>query len=496
MRVRRRSFVPVLATITLLLAVGSNDARAPLAAGTDAAAVRASGEGSDHARGSEEGIEELQEQAETSDLRHEALAEARAAGPVGITGPLRSKPAPGWAGEIAMSATQDDWEPAIAADPTAPFVYVLHNRYGGTPACRKNCPDPVMILNVSKDDGKTFGKDRFLCRCRNVKGQYDPLIEVVPQTGAVYAVWMNDYRISFSTSTDHGRTWSKPVPVHPAVNWGDKPILTSSGDGQDVYVSFNGPTHGDPWIAVSHDAGATWTAVRVTEGPRYYFEYGGAVLPDGTVVFSDISFSYTGPKDTAEGPILIHVLRSTDGGTTWTDTVIDRLRLGSRCRSRGCYDDFYDSGPALAKDPSGDLVVVYNGADKTHGPRTVYARSSTDGGFTWSDRVRVSRRNVNAAFPAAVSSADDEVRIWFMDQRTGRWNVRYRTSNDLGVTWSKAVRISDARSGAAYKNRKGFLEAYGDYGEIAVTSRGKTVAVWGEGLSYAGPGGIWLNRES
>jgi len=102
---------------------------------------------------------------------------------------------------------------------------------------------------------------------------------------------------------------------------------------------------------------------------------------------------------------------------------------------------------------------------------------------------------VNAAFAAAVGVGDDEVRVYFADQRTGEWNVRYRTSPDLGATWTPAVRISDAISGTAYKTRRGFLEIYGDYGEIAVTSLGKTVAVWGEGVSFAGPGGVWFNRE-
>lgn len=37
---------------------------------------------------------------------------------------------------------------------------------------------------------------------------------------------------------------------------------------------------------------------------------------------------------------------------------------------------------------------------------------------------------------------------------------------------------------------------FGDYGEIAITSSGKTIATWGEGLSYNGPGGAWFNRQN
>jgi hypothetical protein len=77
----------------------------------------------------------------------------------------------------------------------------------------------------------------------------------------------------------------------------------------------------------------------------------------------------------------------------------------------------------------------------------------------------------------------------------GQWKVWYRTSADLGRTWSARERISDAVSGTAYQHPKGFDEVYGDYGEIAITSNGDTVATWGEGNSYVSPGGVWFNRQ-
>ena len=76
------------------------------------------------------------------------------------------------------------------------------------------------------------------------------------------------------------------------------------------------------------------------------------------------------------------------------------------------------------------------------------------------------------------------------------WNAWSSRSADGGLTWAPAVRISDAVSGAAYKDAAGFDEIYGDYGEIAITSEGKTIATWGEGLSWSGPGGVWFNRQT
>jgi hypothetical protein len=307
---------------------------------------------------------------------------------------------------------------------------------------------------------------------------------------------MNGFRIQFARSTDHGATWSQPTWIHPDVKWGDKPNLAVSPDGQDVYVQFNGPTGGDAYSAVSHDGGVTWSTTKITHSDRYYFDYGGAVLPDGRIVFGQVSFSYTGPDHAAEGVQKVHVFASDDEGITWSELVVDELELGTECTSRSCYGDFYDSGPSLVADQDGDLVIVYNGASTPFGPQTVYARSSTDGGLTWSDRVALSKDGVNAAFPAAVGDGNDGARVWFMARRNHRWQVWYRTTEDLGATWSTREKLSDATSGTVYKHPTGFDEAYGDYGEIAITSDGHTIGVWGEGLSYYGPGGVWFNRQT
>jgi hypothetical protein len=445
----------------------------------------------------DEGLtEEIAEQQEVVDERTEALEAATETGTVGIVEDIHRDPSPGWAGERIVNRTGNDWEPSIAADPNAPYVYILHNRYGGEDACANGCPDPAMILHVSDDGGATWQPERFLCRCKGVGGQFDPLIEVVPDTGDVVAVWMNGFKIQFARSADHGASWTKPTWIHLDVKWGDKPNVAVSADGQDVYVQFNGPTGGDAYAAVSHDGGVTWSTTKITDGDRYYFDYGGAVLPNGTVVFAQISFSYTGPDHAAEGVQRIHVFRSTDDGDTWSEIVVDELELGRECTSRSCYGDFYDSGPALAADADGDLVIVYNGASEHFGPQTVYARSSKNGGLTWSDRVPLSKDGANAAFPAAAGEGNDGVRVWFMAQRNQRWQVWYRASDDLGATWSTREKLSDATSGTVYKHPTGFDEAYGDYGEIAITNGGQTIGVWGEGKSYYGPGGVWFNRQT
>jgi hypothetical protein len=102
-------------------------------------------------------------------------------------------------------------------------------------------------------------------------------------------------------------------------------------------------------------------------------------------------------------------------------------------------------------------------------------------------------------FPSVESRGTGDVRAWYMQTNGGNfdaWNVWYRSSADGGVTWTAPVKISDVTSGASYKTANGFLEPYGDYGETAITSAGKTIATWGEGNSYTGPGGVWVNRQT
>jgi hypothetical protein len=452
-------------------------------------------EGESHEKG---GAEEAAEQAERTEKRVEAWEAAKAAGTVRVTELQAEAPTAGWAGEQVIHATADDWEPAIAADPNAPYVYLLTTRYTGPTACGNQCPLPYMMLKVSTDGGVTWGPDRYLCECKKVGGQFDPIIEVVPNTGHVYAVWMNGYNVVFSKSTDHGTTWSAPVKTYGKVSWNDKPVLAMSDDGQHVYVSWNGPTSGDPWVAQSHDFGATWTQTKVVNGSRYYFAFDADVLPNGTVVFAEASISYTGPGSAPEGQVLYHAIRSTNQGASWADVVVDALELGTPCEADGCYADYYYGHAVVSADASGNLVYLHDGAATAGGPQSVWSQTSTNGGATWSARQALSSTGVNSTFPAVESRGSGDVRAYYMQADGGHdaWNVWYRSSTDGGATWSTAVKVSDATGGANYKTAAGFKEPYGDYGEAAITSGGKFIAAWGEGDSYTGPGGVWINRQT
>jgi len=400
-------------------------------------------------------------------------AEARAMAPLA--------PAPGWAGEIKLGV-EDTWEPSIAADPSAPYLYVLYNRFGGPKACKK-CPAIPVYVRVSSNNGASWGPETYICPCPNVNQfQYDPVVKVA-SNGVVYATWMNRYDMVFSKSSDHGATWTAPIEVS-GQPWGDKPWIGVSPSGQDVYIAYE--TTADVWVAASHNAGASFApAVKLNnDSGRYRYPNGLEVLPNGTALLS--ASSYPGSQ-TQSGAVDIEIWRTTNGGTSWARTILATPFTGVTWET--------SSTTALASDTAGNLVALYTGATALGGNGHVWVRRSTDSGTTWAAAAELGNGAANASFPAIAGGASGVFRVHYADDRTGSWNAYYRSSTDGGVTWSAEVDIADADTGATYKTAAGFASEYGDYGAVDVTNTGKTVAVWGEGASFsAGPGGIWFNR--
>ena len=279
----------------------------------------------------------------------------------------------------------------------------------------------------------------------------------------------------------------------------DKPAFAVSDDGQHVYVSWNGPNAGDPFVAQSHNGGATWTQTKLVNGSRYFYAYDADVLSSGAVVFSESSILYSGQGGTAEGVVQFHAFVSANQGASWQNVLVDSVELGEPCEAAGCYADFYAGHSGVSADASGKLVMVYDGATTPGGKQLTFVKRSTDGGLSWSARTTLSAAGEHSTGPVVESRGAGDVRVWYAQTNGGNhdaWNIWYRSSADGGVTWTAPVNISDASTGAEYKRAAGFEEFYGDYGEIAITNAGKTIGTWGEAFSYTGPGGTWFNRQT
>ena len=313
------------------------------------------------------GSEEVDDDDALTAERLEALAKAKANRTFGGKA-TTTNPTTGWVGSRLVNAPTDDWEPAVATDPSSPYVYLLTTRYGtNPPGCSSHCPSPFIAMTTSADGGSTWGEQRALCTCLGSHGQFDPTIEVVPTDGAVYSVFMNGDRHAgfsavFTKSLDHGANWTAPVHVYGSVSWTDKPEVATSASGKDIYVSWNGPQGGDLYVGQSHDFGATWTQQKLSDSKRYYYAYDARVLADGTVVFSESSLLYAGAKN-VDGEIWHHAVISRDNGATWEDHVVAKVSVGEMCVAEGCKPDFYVGQTSVVSDAPGHLVLALRRPD-------------------------------------------------------------------------------------------------------------------------------------
>lgn len=412
------------------------------------------------------------------------------------TGPIRHEPTAGWRG-AELFGRANDWEPATAADPSAPYVYLLTTRYSGKgPLPCASCDLPAMAFRASSDGGRTFGPVRYL-QPNIPGGQYDPQL-ATDAAGDVLASWMDGKsRIMFSRSVDHGLTWTPARIVSHGAGWGDHPWLGISPNGEHVYIGFN---HGASWVAQSHDGGSTWLpAQQISTEDRYYFANGTVVTDDGDVAISTASYAQPYSTVGRREPISIEVERSTDGGATFDSTLVDTVQQPRDCVSDGCPFGHY-SGHAVIASAGDTLVLAYDGAVRAGGDQYLWVRRSTDYGITWSSRDRLSAKTpgVVAMNPGITAGENGEVRVAWQDSRNGpfRWNTFVRASHDGGVSWGPAVDVSDVHSGFGYLHPRGYDADYGDYMQVSLTSEGSTFAVWGAGFGYAGPGGTWFNVEA
>jgi hypothetical protein len=407
----------------------------------------------------------------------------------------------------------DDWEPSIAADRFG-HVYAFWTHYIGyagaatgdiDPSC-PDCGSPHMDLQISADGGVTWTAPN--APFPTLTRQDDPQIVVDPADGrTLYASYMQDNKSSqyVARSDDFGVTW-RTMLVEPLQRGTDKDILAVRG--QDVYLVYH--TLQKIFVSQSHDGGATWQTDNLLNGTTNS-EFGQS-LPSGGAVDSQgrVFFAWNGVTGSgqAKGRKTLFVTRSLDRGASWTTSVVDVSGPAPQCSCGGW--DYWGAQMALDVDAADRVYVLWNANRVKYGPQRMYFARSSDHGATWSQPTDVSGAPLgsNNVFPAIVAGASGDVRIGWMDDRNGfdaggndpnaRWNTYYRWSTDRGATWSPETKLSAFVAGYTYKfatPRDGYLQPYGDYFEMDINSDGKTVALWGEGNSYIGPGNIWFARQ-
>jgi len=387
----------------------------------------------------------------------------------------------------------NEWEPAIAADRSG-HVYMLYPQYGGVPGCPA-CANPTMILQISNDHGSTWSSPSIMYPAGSTTGgQWDAQLSVDPVDGStVYASWMQNNKsdIIVAKSTNFGSSWTY-VTADSTNSGTDKPILAVRG--QDVYVVYN---HSQTiWSANSHDGGQTFTEVKVNQNGKLGWSLAGG----GTVTSNGVFFAWAGYEGSggAKANVNLYVSKSTDGGATWTTTMLDTSKSPPDCSAYLCGWAYLGAQMVMTSDASGNLYALWNAGSVAKGPERVYFAKSTNSGNTWSAKVDVSTApaGTHHNFPAIAATGNGNVRISWMDARAAnggmdKWNVYYRSSTNGGSTWTSEVDLSTYVAGSSYIFTDGFRFPFGDYYEMDIDEQGTAHLIFGEGFSYDSPGSIW-----
>ncbi len=393
----------------------------------------------------------------------------------------------------------DDWESAIAADRYG-HIYTLFKHYdvagGGT--CF-NC-DLHLLLQRSDDGGNSWSAPRALTPNLHVDGgQYDPQIVVDPVDGrTLWASFLQNSNsvIAVMKSTDFGQTWGAPMLVSTRPPGLDKEELAVRGN--EIVVAYDDNLN--TWATISRDGGKTWTTREVFPTSNRFsisLSAGAAIDSHGNIFISWDSFDKA-HSNLGNGPATVWVSKSTDFGKTWTRTVINVSGAPPACNN--CGYAFLSSQMALSIGSDDTIYLLWNSTvDQTNfAPERIFFARSTNDGNSYSERVDISNapRGVEHSFPAiAVGKRAGDVRIGWMDTRTGRWNLFFRQSVDGGENFSRIVQISSFVSGYPYLYPNGFGSPYGDYFSMVVDTNNQTQIVFGEAPGYQGPGNQWVSHS-
>ena len=311
------------------------------------------------------GAAEAQEEAEVTERRLEALAEARAKGDFGKKIAATTAPATGWVGSRVMSSTWDDWEPAVATDPKAPYIYLLTTRYGDS-GLRDALPEPVprpddlerqrshlerpgSALRVPALEGAVRpdhrGRPEYGRRLRRLPERRPPqrLLDRLHEVDRPRRDM--DRARCMSTATSRGRTSPRSPRAPPGKT------STSHGTGRRA-ATF---TSASPTTSARRGRSRSSPATSATTTPTT-----PASSATGRSSSRRSSIVYSGLRNVS-GEVWHHAVISRDKGTTWQNVIVAKVPLGENCIADGCGPDFYTGQTSVVGDAPGHLVFAYEG---------------------------------------------------------------------------------------------------------------------------------------
>ena len=413
-------------------------------------------------------------------------------------------------------------ETNIAVDPNNPLHLVAHSNTffkDTTPACQSPTGGVANTYGTMSLFGSTDGGATWTYNCApwpaSITGGVpsaaywfgsDPALAWDNQ-GRAYATYMlisqsaagaSGAAIVTARSSDNGASWQSLGTVVNGIT------STSAGNDKEMMAIDNtsGQAHSHPgrifviWDAANNekiaysDDGAAWTTVNFASNTG---AIGGNVVVgvDGTVYAIWNRYNVE----------TIVFSKSIDGGATWTaPAVISTMALQSfgtnnlpPAQDQRGINAF--ASIDIDRNPSspffGNLYVAFPDfpTGTTSGPDiNTYVITSTNGGSSWSSRVKVNDDSFGATqfFPwLAVDQSDGTVNVSWYDTRLDPLNRKtqmvYARSSNGGTSFEPNILIADG--GATWRNNVNYADEnstdntsyngnqYGDYSGIAALNR-------------------------
>ena len=314
--------------------------------------------------------------------------------------------------------------------------------------------------STSTDGGKTWTHGILPGLTKNYKdGPYgwaaDPsvaydakhgewLISTLPLAGQESSGKIGDVAVSRSADGLH---WENPVIIDKThlddKNWTTCDNTSTSPYYGNCYTEWDQAYgSGDVLMSVSSDGGKTWTPGKPSADQAGGLGGEPLVQPNGTVI---VPFRSSG----------LAAFRSTDGGKTWSDTVVisDVDQHGDAGGIRTGFDM-----PSAAIDGSGKVYVVWSDCRfrGTTCPSNDIVMSTSSDGKTWSSAVRIPidrvKSTVDHFLPgigADLSTSGETAHLTIVyyyypvsNCNSCKLDVGFTTSEDGGKTWTAGKQLA------------------------------------------------------
>jgi len=360
----------------------------------------------------------------------------------------------------------------------------------------------------SHDGGQTYTDGGFLPPVRGGANLGDPDIAVDRHGHFYYSTISLDADgigfIGVSKSVDGGRTFSEPVSASTTVSsvdsFQDKEMMAVDNTGGEhdgnVYISWTrfGPEGIKIMFSRSINGGLSFeTPIAITAVGTNVSGSIPRVGPNGEVYVVWERFDTPG----------IYISRSLDGGRTFgTDGVAEVLvsdleYIGqpaspNTCEGRQILNGYVDAAfefPTMAVSPvNGDVFVSFNSNPDGIDESDVFLARSTDGGFNWSEPIRLNDDNTlsDQFMPAMTVAPNGVVAVTWYDRRHDAENLDFdlymALSLDHGQNWLPNRRITTSTSPVPPlgPNFDAIRPCYmGDYNDIVADENSFYIA-WGD----------------